>query len=80
MSSPSFVRQPEGNGCAERFVRMLKEQLLWLERFATVEDLNAALHDFKTRHNREWILQRHGYLTPSQVRASSKLDHAAVAA
>jgi len=80
VSSPSFVRQPEGNGCAERFVRMLKEQLLWLERFATVEDLNAALHDFKTRYNREWILQRHGYLTPSQVRASSKLDHAAVAA
>jgi transposase InsO family protein len=24
-SSPSFVREPEGNGCAERFVRTLKE-------------------------------------------------------
>jgi transposase InsO family protein len=28
-SSPSYVGQPEGNGVAERFVRTLKEQLLW---------------------------------------------------
>jgi transposase InsO family protein len=39
-SSPSFVRQPEGNGCVERFIRTLKEQLLWLHRFRTVEELN----------------------------------------
>jgi len=32
-SSPSFVRAPEGNGCAERFIRTLKENLLWLQRF-----------------------------------------------
>ena len=29
-ASPSFVRQPEGNGVAERFFRTLKEQLLWV--------------------------------------------------
>jgi putative transposase len=28
-SSPTFVRAPEGNGVAERFIHMLKEQLLW---------------------------------------------------
>jgi putative transposase len=27
-SSPVFVREPEGNGCIERFFRTLKEQLL----------------------------------------------------
>ena len=27
-SSPAFVREPEGNGCIERFFRTLKEQLL----------------------------------------------------
>jgi putative transposase len=27
-SSPAFVREPEGNGCAERFIRTLKENLL----------------------------------------------------
>jgi transposase InsO family protein len=30
ISSPSFVRQPEGNGVIERFFRTLKEQLLWI--------------------------------------------------
>ena len=29
-SSPAFVRAPEGNGCAERFIRTLKENLLWM--------------------------------------------------
>jgi transposase InsO family protein len=29
-SSPAFVRAPEGNGCAERFIRTLKENLLWI--------------------------------------------------
>ena len=32
-SSPSFVRQPEGNGCIERFICALKEQPLRLRRF-----------------------------------------------
>jgi putative transposase len=27
-SSPAFVRAPEGNSCAERFIRTLKENLL----------------------------------------------------
>ena len=36
VSSPAFVRQPEGNGVAERAIRTLKEQLLWVRHFATV--------------------------------------------
>lgn len=46
-SSPAFVRQPEGNGCIERFFRMLKEQLLWVRHFATVEELRQTLLAFK---------------------------------
>src|SRR5437764_10775391 len=38
-SSPAFVREPEGNGVAERFIRTLKEQLLWVRTFDTVEEL-----------------------------------------
>jgi hypothetical protein len=37
ISSPSFVRQPEGHGVSERAIRTLKEQLLWVHHFATVE-------------------------------------------
>ena len=68
-SSPSFVREPEGNGCAERFIRTLKEQLLWIRRFETVEELRLALHEFRERFNRQWMIERHGYRSPSQYRA-----------
>jgi putative transposase len=68
-SSPAFVRQPEGNGCAERFIRVLKENLLWVRRFDTVEELRLALQAFKQTYNRTWIIERHGYKTPAQVRA-----------
>ena len=67
--SPAFVREPEGDGCAERFIRTLKENLLWVRRFDTIEQLRQALHMFKETYNRTWIVQRHGYRTPAQVRA-----------
>ena len=69
-SSPSFVRAPEGNGVAERFMRTLKEQLLWVRDFETIEELRLALLDFQRMYNQSWILARHGYRTPSQVRAA----------
>jgi len=67
-SSPAFVRQPEGNGCVERFIRTLKEQLLWVRTFRTVEELRQALQEFRERYNQRWIVQRLGYLTPQQAR------------
>ncbi len=68
-SSPAFVREPEGNGCAERFIRVLKENLLWVRRFDTVEELRLALLTFQQSYNESWIIERHGYRTPAQVRA-----------
>jgi hypothetical protein len=41
-SSPAFVRALEGNGCAERFIRTLKENLLWVRTFQTIEELRLA--------------------------------------
>jgi putative transposase len=68
-SSPAFVREPEGNGCVERFIRTLKENLLWVRRFDTVEELRQALLEFPRLYNQSWIVERHGYRTPAQVRA-----------
>jgi transposase InsO family protein len=68
-SSPAFVREPEGNGCAERFIRVLKENLLWVRRFDTIEELRLALLAFRQTYNQSWIIERHGYRTPAQVRA-----------
>jgi hypothetical protein len=33
--TPPFVREPEGNGVAERFIRTLKKNLLWVRVFDT---------------------------------------------
>jgi putative transposase len=78
-SSPAFVRAPEGNGCAERFIRTVKENLLWLRRFDTVEELRRALLAFRDRYNQTWIVERHQYRTPAQVR-HEQLHPAALAA
>jgi hypothetical protein len=68
-SSPSFVREPEGNGVAERFVRTLKENLLWVRHFATVAELVEALREFKQAYNERWLIERHGFRSPSQAQA-----------
>src|ERR1022692_2231693 len=68
-ASPSFVREPEGNGVAERFIRTLKENLLWVKTFDTIEELRAALVEFASHYNETWLVARHGYRTPAQVRA-----------
>src|ERR1700675_1515876 len=74
-ASPSFVREPEGNGVAERFIRTLKENLLWVRSFDTIEELRAALVEFATRYNDTCLVARHGYRTPAQVRADQcRLD------
>jgi putative transposase len=70
-SSPSFVRQPGCNGCVERFIRTLKEQLLWVRVFQNVEELRCALVEFRERYNQRWIVQRLGYLTPPKLASSS---------
>jgi hypothetical protein len=59
-SSPSFVRAPEGNGCAERFIRTPKENLLWVTAFYTIEELQPALQTFKDDYNDQWLIQRQG--------------------
>ena len=67
--SPAYHYEPETNGCAEKFIQTLKEQVLWIERFATFEELRAAVRRFAVTYNREWLLERHGYRTPIEARA-----------
>jgi putative transposase len=78
-SSPAFVRAPEGNGCAERFIRTLKENLLWVRTFATVEELRQALLAFREIYNTTWLIERRGFQTPAAVR-HNQLSPAALAA
>ena len=77
-SSPSFVREPEGNGVAERFIRTLKENFLWVRSFETIEELRLALLEFKQTYNEQWMLEKYDYRSPAQVRRDlAGLDAAA---
>jgi putative transposase len=78
-SSPAFVRAPEGNGCAERFIRTLKENLLWVRTFETVEELRQALLEFRDAYNATWLIERLGFRPPAAIRAD-QLPPAALAA
>jgi len=78
-SSPAFVRAPEGNGCAERFIRTPKENLLWVRSFETVEELRLALLEFRKTYNATWLIERHGFSTPAAVR-QNQLQPVALAA
>jgi transposase InsO family protein len=77
-ASPSFVREPEGNGVAERFFRTLKEQLLWVRTFHTLDELQDALQAFRVWYNANWLIQRHGHRTPDQVRDDQQAEAMAV--
>lgn len=72
--SPAFVRAPEGNGCAERFIRTLKENLLWIRWFDTVEDLRQALLKFQRTYNEHWLIERHGHRTPAAIRREQTMN------
>ena len=50
--SPAFVYEPETNGVVEKFLQTLKEQVLWIERFDTLEQLRARVRQFAARLQR----------------------------
>jgi transposase InsO family protein len=66
--SPAYHYEPETNGCAEKFIQTLKEQVLWIERFATFEELRARVREFARDYNKHWLLERHDYRTPAEAR------------
>jgi putative transposase len=53
--------------------------LLWLKTFDTVEELRLALHEFQRQYNETWLIGRHGYKAPAQVRHEQQCALAAAA-
>ncbi len=67
-STPAYVGEPECNGIMERWIRTLKEECLYLHDFESLEQAREIIGAFIRRYNEEWILERHGYRTPVDVR------------
>ena len=55
-------------GYAAWFIQTLKENLLWIRTFRTVEELRIALIDFRRTYNVHWLIERYGHRPPAQFR------------
>ncbi len=69
-ASPSYVGEPECNGVMECWLRTLKEECLYLHDCESLEQAREVIKRFGASYNHEWLLERHGYRTPADIRAS----------
>lgn len=73
----AFVAEPQTNGVAERFNRTLKEQAIHGRVFRNVEEVRAAVTEFKERYNRHWRLEKLGFMSPLEARQAYAMRKAA---
>jgi hypothetical protein len=78
-SSPALVRALEGNGCANRLIRPLEENLPGLRTFDTVGQLRQAPLKLRRICNSTCLIKRHAFRPPDAVR-QDQLSTAALAA
>ncbi len=62
---------------ADCFDLTLKQQLLWVQHFETVEELEHGLHASTQRYNQQWLVSKNDYRTPPQAPALLALESAA---
>jgi putative transposase len=75
--SYAFVAEPQTNGVAERFNRTMKEQTIHGRIFRNVDEVRDAVVDFKDRYNREWRLEKLGFMSPLEARQARMFKQAA---
>ena len=63
-----FVREPETNGVAERFIRTLKEQLVFGRIYQDIEEVRTAVRMYFDRYIQHWLLEKNGYRSPAETR------------
>ncbi len=73
----AFVAEPQTNGVAERFNRTLKEQAIHGRVFKNIEEVRAAVAEFKDRYNRHWRLEKLGFMSPYEARQAYAMRKAA---
>lgn len=73
----AFLEQPQTNGVAERFFRTLKEQVIYGRAFRTIAEVRQAVGDFVKQYNQSWRIEKNGFVSPEQRRATLALKAAA---
>jgi putative transposase len=69
--SPSFafIEPPQTNGMAERFIRTIKEQVIYGRVFQNLQEVREAVRRFVDTYNRERLVEKNGFKSPWQARA-----------
>ena len=78
-NSPALVHEPQANGVIERFFPILKLECLWRENFLDVEHARDVVGRWMQTYNTQWLIERHGYRTPREVR-QARLESQSVVA
>ena len=76
----AFIEQPQTNGVAERFIRTIKEQVIYGRIFQNLQGVRDAVRRFVHTYNREWLVEKNGYQSPWQARAQWLAHNSAMAA
>lgn len=63
------VGRPTGNAVAERFIRTMKEEVVWLRDWDTADQLREAIMAWLDTYNRRRAHQSLGWKTPAEYRA-----------
>lgn len=61
---------PKGNAETERFMRTIKEELIWLREWSSSEELTKALKDWAMNYNSEYLHSTLNYRSPLEAERS----------
>jgi putative transposase len=64
------VGRPTGNAVVERFIRTMKEEVIWLRDWNTAAELREALKVWLVKYHTRRAHQSLGWMTPSEYRAA----------
>ena len=67
-TSYAFIEQPQTDGVAERFFRILKEQIIYGRIYRTVAEVRDAVETFVDLYNDQWLPEKNGFMSPSATR------------
>ena len=71
---------PKGNADTERFMRTIKEELLWLNEFSSFEEARKAIDEWIGWYNATYVHSSPGYMSPEEFEGRHTAQNVAIAA
>jgi len=72
----AFVEEPQTNGVAERFIGVVREQILNGRIFRNIDEVRRAMAEFVERFNGHWMLEKLKFVSPAAARSRALADAA----